>query len=50
MIAKDSHSIAIKILRQDKTLRDHGGTGDDIYVLSPGISGFDTPAPVADPG
>ena len=42
MIAKNSCVMAIKILRQDKTLRDHGGTGDAICVLNPEISGSDT--------
>src|SRR5215469_2281354 len=42
MIAKNSCVIAIKILRLDKTLRDHRNTGDAIYVLNHEISGFDT--------
>jgi hypothetical protein len=34
MIAKGSHAIAIKSLRQEESLRDHGGTGDDGYTLN----------------
>ena len=35
MIAKDPHSIAIKILRQEQSLRDHGDAVEVVYVLNP---------------
>ena len=35
MIAKDSHSIAIKSLRQEQSLRDHGDAVEVVYVLNP---------------
>ena len=37
MIAKNSCTIAIKSLRQEKTLRDHGETGEAVGELNPEI-------------
>jgi hypothetical protein len=34
MIAKRFPSYRVKSLRQEQILRDHGGTGEVIYVLS----------------
>jgi hypothetical protein len=42
MITKHPRTLAMKSLRQDKTLRDYDGTAGVIYVLNPEISGFDT--------
>jgi hypothetical protein len=35
MITKESHTIAIKSLRQEQSLRDHGGAVEVVYVLNP---------------
>jgi hypothetical protein len=48
MITKDSHLIATKGLRQEKSLRDHGGIAGIIRALNPKMSGFH--ASVARPG
>ena len=42
MIAKGSYLIAIKSLRQEKSLRDHDGTDEVARVRNQEISGFDT--------
>jgi hypothetical protein len=42
MIAKIQCTLAMKSLRQEKTLRDHDGTAGAIHALNPEISGFDT--------
>jgi hypothetical protein len=45
MIAKNSRTIAIKSLRQEKFLRDHRDTTEVIDALNPEISVFHTLAP-----
>ena len=35
MIAKELHSIAIKSLRQEQSLRDHGDAVEVFYMLNP---------------
>ncbi len=49
MIMKESHSIAIKSLQQEQSLRDQGGTAGVIDVLNPKISGFDLIPILIDP-
>jgi hypothetical protein len=49
VIAKDSHSIAIKTLRQEQSLRDHGDAVEVDYALNPKFPGL-IPRPLGQAG